>query len=446
MLFRGINVGGNKIVRMEKLREMLTEAGFGNVATYIQSGNVLFEADGPSQSELTSQVESALSHAFNYQSWVVLRSHEQMQQVVARAPEAVNPRLPTGEVEVAVRELTVQSAAEALPLPVNSDTELPEETRLRYRFLDLRREAVHRNIVLLSQVIASIRRRMIAAGVPVVPGGQDPLPDLAVHLGLEGFRSGKAELGPQRLFARGHLRIDSRADPEAVVLPRLELANDEVRELVVPGRQPRAGPARPTPMAGDVPDHPAPLLVRVSVADLPEETPQASVAERSLAELRPVDRLGRRDDVSKIPLEPRQAFAGIFAEEYAKLATIGVPEEHFERVLASLPFFARDILEADLIARAEPLRLTWRYHLWQAMAGEVPSAAERRVIDARVQAVAAHPGKIDALAPELFELVRDAVQGDEDVAPGTVLLRDSSRSIIATNESPDVGFDASVNP
>jgi len=85
-------------------------------------------------------------------------------QVVARAPDAVNPRLATGEVEVVVGELTIESTADPLPLPVNSDTELPEETRLRYRFLDLRRERVHRNIVLRSRVIASIRRRMIESG------------------------------------------------------------------------------------------------------------------------------------------------------------------------------------------------------------------------------------------------------------------------------------------
>ncbi|MGH7354973.1 MAG: OB-fold nucleic acid binding domain-containing protein, partial [Candidatus Rokuibacteriota bacterium] len=58
---------------------------------------------------------------------------------VARAPDQVNPRLSTGEVEVAVDELVVESAAEPLPLQVNSDAEFPEETRLRYRFLDLRR-------------------------------------------------------------------------------------------------------------------------------------------------------------------------------------------------------------------------------------------------------------------------------------------------------------------
>ncbi|HYY74025.1 MAG TPA: aspartate--tRNA ligase, partial [Solirubrobacterales bacterium] len=84
--------------------------------------------------------------------------------VVARAPEAVNPKLPTGQIEVAVEDLEVLSVAEPLPLQVNSDVEQPEDTRLRHRFLDLRREKLHRNILLRSHVIASIRRRMIAAG------------------------------------------------------------------------------------------------------------------------------------------------------------------------------------------------------------------------------------------------------------------------------------------
>src|SRR5438874_7457311 len=85
-------------------------------------------------------------------------------KVVPRAPAAVNPKLPTGEIELAVAELIVQSPADPLPLQVNSDAEFPEETRLRYRFLDLRREKLHRNVVLRSRVIASIRRRMIEAG------------------------------------------------------------------------------------------------------------------------------------------------------------------------------------------------------------------------------------------------------------------------------------------
>jgi aspartyl-tRNA synthetase len=84
--------------------------------------------------------------------------------VVARGADAVNPKLPTGEVELAVDELRVESPAETLPIQVASDAEFPEETRLRHRFLDLRREKLHRNILLRAQVIASIRRRMIAAG------------------------------------------------------------------------------------------------------------------------------------------------------------------------------------------------------------------------------------------------------------------------------------------
>lgn len=84
--------------------------------------------------------------------------------VKARAQEAVNPNLPTGGIEVFAHSVTVQSRAEDLPLIVNSPEDYPEETRLKYRFVDLRRERLHRNIMLRSQVIASIRRRMIEQG------------------------------------------------------------------------------------------------------------------------------------------------------------------------------------------------------------------------------------------------------------------------------------------
>ncbi len=85
-------------------------------------------------------------------------------QVVRRSPETVNPKLPTGEVELQIVELAVQAEAEPLPFPVNTEAEYPEEMRLKYRFLDLRRESIHANIMLRAQVIASIRRRMIEAG------------------------------------------------------------------------------------------------------------------------------------------------------------------------------------------------------------------------------------------------------------------------------------------
>jgi aspartyl-tRNA synthetase len=84
--------------------------------------------------------------------------------VVKRAPETVNPRLPTGEVELQIAELQVLAEAEPLPFPVNTEADYPEEMRLRYRFLDLRRDTVHQNIVLRSKVIASLRRRMIDQG------------------------------------------------------------------------------------------------------------------------------------------------------------------------------------------------------------------------------------------------------------------------------------------
>ncbi|QIG81911.1 aspartate--tRNA ligase [Stakelama tenebrarum] len=85
-------------------------------------------------------------------------------KVVARDAEAVNPNLPTGEIEVRAAEVAVQSAAQDLPMPVFGDSEYPEDIRLRYRYLDLRREKVHKNIKLRSDVISSLRRRMIDQG------------------------------------------------------------------------------------------------------------------------------------------------------------------------------------------------------------------------------------------------------------------------------------------
>jgi len=85
-------------------------------------------------------------------------------QVVSRSPETVNPKLPTGEIELKIAELQIQSEAEPLPLPVSAEADYPEDMRLKYRFLDLRRETMHANVMLRSHVIQSIRRRMIEAG------------------------------------------------------------------------------------------------------------------------------------------------------------------------------------------------------------------------------------------------------------------------------------------
>ena len=83
-------------------------------------------------------------------------------EVVARTGDTVNAALATGEVEVRVRAVTVLSEAAELPLPVFAEPDYPEEVRLAHRYLDLRRETLHRNIVLRSKVIDSIRRRMIS--------------------------------------------------------------------------------------------------------------------------------------------------------------------------------------------------------------------------------------------------------------------------------------------
>jgi len=85
-------------------------------------------------------------------------------EVKARDESLINPRLPTGEIEVYIRDMEVLGAAGELPLQVFGDQEYPEETRLRYRYLDLRREAMQRNMALRADVVASFRRRMWEIG------------------------------------------------------------------------------------------------------------------------------------------------------------------------------------------------------------------------------------------------------------------------------------------
>ncbi len=85
-------------------------------------------------------------------------------KVVARSEETVNPNLPTGKVEIDIEDFALQSAAEDLPMPVFGEQEYPEDIRLRHRYLDLRRERLHNNIVLRSKVIAALRQNMIDQG------------------------------------------------------------------------------------------------------------------------------------------------------------------------------------------------------------------------------------------------------------------------------------------
>lgn len=85
-------------------------------------------------------------------------------KVIARSDETRNDNLDTGDIEIWVHEVDILGAAAELPMPVFGDVDYPEDIRLRYRFLDLRREKMHKNIVLRSQIISSIRSRMIDSG------------------------------------------------------------------------------------------------------------------------------------------------------------------------------------------------------------------------------------------------------------------------------------------
>lgn len=85
-------------------------------------------------------------------------------EVIARDASVVNPNLPTGEIEIRVSAVEVLSEAAELPLPVFGEPDYPEEIRLKHRYLDLRRETLHKNIVLRSRVIQSIRNHMFAQG------------------------------------------------------------------------------------------------------------------------------------------------------------------------------------------------------------------------------------------------------------------------------------------
>ena len=86
-LLRGINVGGNNIIKMTELKTCFEQLGFKCVATYIQSGNVLFETSEGNLTRLTERIERALSKHFNYQSRVVVASHDELKHAVEHAPK-----------------------------------------------------------------------------------------------------------------------------------------------------------------------------------------------------------------------------------------------------------------------------------------------------------------------------------------------------------------------
>lgn len=114
-------------------------------------------------------------------------------KVSARGADNVNPDLPTGEIEIEVSEVEVLGAADQIPFTINADDGVNEEKRLEYRFLDLRRERMHRNIMLRTAVISAIRHKMVALGfnemaTPILSatspeGARDFLVPSRLHIG-----------------------------------------------------------------------------------------------------------------------------------------------------------------------------------------------------------------------------------------------------------------------
>jgi len=127
-------------------------------------GNLLF-VDLRDHYGITQVVVDRDSQAFKLIEGIKLESVICIDgEVRARGADRVNPEIPTGEIEVKATGVELLSEASEVPFPIFGNSEYPEEMRLKNRFLDLRREKLHANIVLRSQVIASLRRRMIDEG------------------------------------------------------------------------------------------------------------------------------------------------------------------------------------------------------------------------------------------------------------------------------------------
>jgi uncharacterized protein (DUF1697 family) len=116
-LLRGINVGGNNVIRMDALKRCFDEHGFSEVVTYIQSGNVIFEAKERSRAALTRRIEAMLAERFAYRATVVLRSRQQLQQIVGRAPRGFGdePKSYRYDVLFLQEGLTAAAALDSVP-------------------------------------------------------------------------------------------------------------------------------------------------------------------------------------------------------------------------------------------------------------------------------------------------------------------------------------------
>ena len=133
-LLRGINVGGSNLIRMSALRDCFEEQGFENVATYIQSGNVLFTAGDATSRALTSRIERTLSKTFSYEARVVVRSFVQMKATVQKAPKGFGrqPAAYRYDVIFLKEPLTPEDALKSVRVKPGVDRVFPGEGALYF--------------------------------------------------------------------------------------------------------------------------------------------------------------------------------------------------------------------------------------------------------------------------------------------------------------------------
>ena len=149
VLLRGINVGGNNIIKMADLKACLEAAGFENVATYIQSGNVLLESPESDAAKLTDVLQKELSKTFKYDSRLVIRSHKQMKEIVAGAPKHFGDSVYRCDVIFLKPPLTPKKALGDFPLREEVDAVAPGKNVVYFSRVDAR--ASHS---LVSKVVA----------------------------------------------------------------------------------------------------------------------------------------------------------------------------------------------------------------------------------------------------------------------------------------------------
>jgi len=160
-LLRGINVGGKNLIKMQALREAFEANGFEHVSTYIQSGNVLFDAPGAPAPQLTKRIEKMLATAFDYVPTVVVRSRKQMRAIIARAPKGFGsqPAKYRYDVFFLKEPLTAKAAMKHVPTKPAVDTAYAGTGVIYFSRLTAKATASRVNKFVVSPIYQSVTNR-----------------------------------------------------------------------------------------------------------------------------------------------------------------------------------------------------------------------------------------------------------------------------------------------